>query len=284
MRNLYLLIIILFISCGKQDHYNKAVSVDASLVSIIDEKEVDKQSPPPNSISEKSVSPSAPQSTSSKIIKNGRIEIEVGDIGKSQKIISENLKKNNAYKQGEFFSNSEDQEMLKMTIRVPNQNFDNLLQSMDQGLGNVISKNIGTDDVTEEYTDVSIRLENKLTYLEKYRDLLKKSNSTKDILEIQENIRALEEEIESSKGRLKFIDDKVKYSTIELTLIKNKPRDSVTSKIGFGSQFADSVAAGWNNFIGFVLGLISYWPFLLIIPILIILFRKWRKRKVQSPK
>ncbi|WP_083391928.1 DUF4349 domain-containing protein [Epilithonimonas lactis] len=59
-----------------------------------------------------------------------------------------------------------------------------------------------------------MRLENKLTYLEKYRDLLKKSNSTKDILEIQENIRALEEEIESSKGRLKFIDDKVKYSII----------------------------------------------------------------------
>ncbi len=282
MRNLYLLIIVFFISCGKQDHHNEAVSMDAALVSVMDETEVEKSPPPPNRISEKVASPSEPQKISSKIIKNGRIEIEVGDITKSQKIITENLKKNNAYKQGEFFSNNEDQETLKMTIRVPNQNFDNLLQSMDQGLGNVISKNISTDDVTEEYTDVSIRLQNKLTYLEKYRDLLKKSNSTKDILEIQENIRALEEEIESSKGRLKFIDDKVKYSTIELSLIKNKPRDSVTSKIGFGSQFADSIAAGWNNFIGFVLGLISYWPFLLIIPILIIIFRKWRKRRIKS--
>ena len=281
MRNLYLLLLIFFISCGKQENYDEAISVDAALVSVLDEAEVDK-SPPPNQISEKAASPSEHQKTSSKIIKNGRIEIEVGDINKSQKIITENLKKNNAYKQGEFFSNSEDQEMLKMTIRVPNQNFDNLLQSMDKGLGNVISKNVGTDDVTEEYTDVSIRLENKLTYLEKYRDLLKKSNSTKDILEIQENIRALEEEIESSKGRLKFIDDKVKYSTIELTLIKNKPRDSVTSKIGFGSQFADSIAAGWNNFIGFLLGLISYWPFLLIIPIIIFAVRKWRKRKSKA--
>ena len=282
MRNLYLLILVFFISCGKQENYDEAISVDASLVSVIDETEVDKSPPPPNSISEKIASPSESQKTSSKIIKNGRIEIEVGDINNSQKIITENLKKNNAYKRGEFFSNSEDHEMLKMTIRVPNQNFDNLLQSMDKGLGNVISKNVGTDDVTEEYTDVSIRLENKLTYLEKYRDLLKKSNSTKDILEIQENIRALEEEIESSKGRLKFIDDKVKYSTIELTLIKNKPRDSVTSKIGFGSQFADSVAAGWNNFIGFLLGLISYWPFLLIIPIIIFAVRKWRKRKSKA--
>ncbi|MPS71985.1 MAG: DUF4349 domain-containing protein [Chryseobacterium sp.] len=283
MRKIYLLFLFATIlSCGKNNNH-EMISADLALVDNVSAKSEssDKLLPPPNSIEEK-ITPENSQKISQKIIKTGRIEIEVGDINKAQKIIADNLKKSNAYKQGEFFSNSEEQEMLKMTIRVPNENFDNLLQSMDEGLGNVISKNIGTDDVTEEYTDVSIRLENKLAYLEKYRDLLKKSINTKDILEIQENIRNLEEEIESSKGRLKFIDDKVKYSTIELTLIKNKPRNSVTSKIGFGNQFVDSVAQGWNNFVGFILGLISYWPFLLIIPILIILFKKWRNRKRRS--
>jgi hypothetical protein len=282
MRKIYFLFLFATIlSCGKQDNYDKLETVSA-MSAVSEPSEMDaKLLPSPESVQEKEISDNS-QKIPKKIIKTGRIEIEVGDINKAQKIIVENLKKLNAYKQGEFFSNSEEQEMLKMTIRVPNENFDNLLQSMDEGLGNVISKNIGTDDVTEEYTDVSIRLENKLVYLEKYRELLKKSTNTKDILEIQENIRNLEEEIESSKGRLKFIDDKVKYSTIELTLIKNKPRNSVTSKIGFGSQFVDSVAQGWNNFVGFILGLISYWPFLLIIPILIILFRKWRNRKRKS--
>lgn len=282
MRKIYFLFLFATIlSCGKQDNYDKLETVSA-MAAVSEPSEMDaKLLPSPESIQEKEISDNS-QKIPKKIIKTGRIEIEVGDINKAQKIIVENLKKSNAYKQGEFFSNSEEQEMLKMTIRVPNENFDNLLQSMDEGLGNVISKNIGTDDVTEEYTDVSIRLENKLAYLEKYRELLKKSTNTKDILEIQENIRNLEEEIESSKGRLKFIDDKVKYSTIELTLIKNKPRNSVTSKIGFGSQFVDSVAQGWNNFVGFILGLISYWPFLLIIPILIILLRKWRNRKRKS--
>ncbi len=283
MRKIYFLYLFATIlSCGKQDNYDKLETVSAMAVANEPSEMDAKLLPSTESVQSKEISDN-PQKIPKKIIKTGRIEIEVGDINKAQKIIVENLKKLNAYKQGEFFSNSEEQEMLKMTIRVPNENFDNLLQSMDEGLGNVISKNIGADDVTEEYTDVSIRLENKLTYLEKYRDLLKKSTTTKDILEIQENIRNLEEEIESSKGRLKFIDDKVKYSTIELTLIKNKPRNSVTSKIGFGSQFVDSVAQGWNNFVGFILGLISYWPFLLIIPILIILFRKWRNRK-RKPK
>lgn len=284
MRKIYLLFLFATIlSCGKNNNH-EMISADLALVDNVSAKSEssDKLLPPPPNLIEEKINPENSQKISQKIIKTGRIEIEAGDINKAQKIISDHLKKLNAYEQGEFFSNSEEQEMLKMTIRVPNQNFDNLLQSFSSELGNVISKNAGIDDVTEEYTDVSIRLENKLVYLEKYRELVKRSTNTKDILEIQEKIRALEEEIESSKGRLKFIDDKVKYSTIELTLIKNKPRNSVTSKIGFGSQFVDSVAQGWNNFVGFILGLISYWPFLLIIPVIFILFRKWRNRKRRS--
>jgi len=284
MRKIYFLFLFTTIlSCGKQDNYDKAISVNASLADVVSEKtDADiALAEPPHSLEEKESSNDS-QKISQKIIKSGRMEIEVGDINKAQKTITDNLKKLNAYKQGESFNNSDNQETLRMTIRVPNQNFDNLLQSFSSELGNVVSKNIGIDDVTEEYTDVAIRLENKLVYLEKYRELLKKSTNTKDILEIQEKIRNLEEEIESSKGRLKFIDDKVKYSTLELTLIKNNPRNAVTSKIGFGSQLSDSLAEGWNNFVGFILGIISFWPFLLIIPVLIILFRKWRNRRRKS--
>ncbi|GGG52078.1 DUF4349 domain-containing protein [Epilithonimonas arachidiradicis] len=285
MKNsLLFLLFVSILSCSKQDNNHEIVSVDAALANVISEKNDTKDQyvpVPPNTIEEKEIYANSLE-IASKIIKSGDLEIEVGDMKKAQKIVTDNLKKLNAYKQGEYFSNGDSQEMLKMTIRVPNQNFDNLLQSFSSELGNVISNRIVTDDVTEEYTDVSIRLENKFVYLEKYRDLLKKTTNTKDILEIQENIRSLEEEIESSKGRLRFIDDKVKYSTLELTLIKNNPRNAVTSKIGFGSQFTDSLAEGWNNFVGFILGLISYWPFLLAIPVLIILFRKWRNRRTKS--
>jgi hypothetical protein len=140
-------------------------------------------------------------------------------------------------------------------------------------------KNIRVEDVTEEYTDVSIKLENKKIYLEKYRDLLKRSASTKDLLEIQENIRGLEDEIDVSEGRLRYIDDQVNYSTLNLTLTKEKPRNTVTSKIGFGSRLVDSIANGWNIFVNFLLEIVSLWPFLFIIPIIILFWKKWRKRK-----
>lgn len=112
--------------------------------------------------------------------------------------------------------------------------------------------------------------------------MLKSAKSTSDMLEIQENIRNLEDEIDVSEGRLKFIDDRVKYSTLNLTLFKEKVRSSTTSKVGFGSRFADSLTEGWNGFVAFLLGLISLWPFFILIPVVIVIWRNWKKSRTKK--
>lgn len=246
----------------------------------------------PSPISEKAVSdedkspqtPVAPNKTdtiSKKVIKNGTMKIQVGDIKKAQNQVADILKKNNAYIQTEQFQNTDVDDNLDLVIRVPHKNFDALINSFSEGVGSVLSKNISSDDVTEEYTNVSIKLANKKIYLEKYRDMLRSASTTKDMIEIQETIRELEDEIDVAEGRLRFIDDRVNYSTLNLSLYKEKVRSSATSKIGFGSRFADSVTEGWNSFVSFLLGIISFWPFLLIIPVIIYLWRKWRTRKTK---
>lgn len=270
--------ILLLFNCGKTEHYE----ANASPMEIIQEdaKTMDYQAAPPM---EKPINPEKPNkidTISKKLIKNGTLDLQVANIKNAQSKISENIKRFGAYVQNEEFSNIEVEERLFLTIRVPHKNFEPMMNSFSDGtVGSVLSKSVETDDVTEDYTDTAIRLANKNIYLEKYRDLLKRAASTKDMLEIQEKIRLLEEEIESAEGKLRFIDDRVNYSTLRLTLIKEKPRESVTSKIGFGSRFVDSVAQGWNSFVSFILGLVSFWPFFLAISLLILLWRKWRNRK-----
>ncbi|WP_294282810.1 DUF4349 domain-containing protein [uncultured Chryseobacterium sp.] len=219
------------------------------------------------------------QTVSKKIIKNGDMKIQVGDVQKTREQINTILKSNKAYLQKEEFRNTDVDENLDLTIRVPHQNFDALINSFSNGIGSVLSKNISSDDVTEEYTDVSIKLANKKIYLEKYREMLKSAKTTKDMLEIQENIRALEDEIDVSEGRLRFIDDRVNYSTLNLSLYKEKVRSSATSRIGFGNRFGDSLTEGWNSFVEFFLGIISLWPFFLLVPVMVFLWRKWRNRR-----
>ncbi|WP_312398076.1 DUF4349 domain-containing protein [Chryseobacterium sp.] len=270
---------VLLIHCKK----NETQALNASLVDIVQEDKVANYSPA--AISEKSASVNknpylnTNDTISKKIIKNGEMTIQVGDTKKAQNQVNEIVKKNNAYIQKEEFRNTDTDENLNSIIRVPHKNFDALTNSFSDGMGSVLSKNISSNDVTEEYTDVSIKLANKKIYLEKYRDMLKSAATPKDMLEIQENIRELEDEIDISEGRLRFIDDRVNYSTLNLTLYKEKVRSSATSKIGFGSRFGDSFTEGWNSFIAFFLGLTSLWPFFFLIPVVIFFWRKWRNRK-----
>ena len=277
---IYSLAILSLLACGK----NEATQTNVSLMEVLPEDEVatkafSPDSPPKMQMPNSEAKPIDKTINLKKIIKSGDMTIEVADIKTAQEKIQNFVKNNKAYIQNERFSNAETQTTLSMEIRIPNQNFDNLINSFSDEIGSISEKNIRVQDVTEEYTDVSIRLKNKLAYLEKYRDLLKRSASTKDLLEIQEKIRGLEEEIESSEGRLRYIDDQVNYSTLNLTLTKEKPRNTITSKIGFGSRLVDSIANGWNIFVNFSLEIVSLWPFLFIIPIIILFWKKWKKRK-----
>lgn len=286
MRTLLLpLFFIILINCSKSNADKQAVSVD--LMEVIPEDKVSSAPPPPPPPAEISkasalTSTGIPKKTdtiSRKVIKNGDMRIQVGDIKKAQSQINDILNKNKAYIQKEQFQNTDTDDHLDLTIRVPHKNFDELVNSFSNGVGSVLSKNISSNDVTEEYTDISIKLANKKIYLEKYRDMLKSAATTKDMLEIQENIRELEDEIDVAEGRLRFIDDRVNYSTLEVSLYKEKVRSSATSKIGFGSRFIDSLTEGWNGFVSFFLGIISLWPYFLLLPFIVFLWRKWKSRK-----
>lgn len=291
---IFLLSGLILINCSKSGGEKQEVKAD--LMEVLTEEKVPSSAaepippPPPLSVSEKPVSvengtnkeidtQKKTDTISKKIIKNGEMRIQVGDIKKTQNQINEIIKKNNAYIQKEEFQNTDMDDNLTLIIRVPHKNFDALINSFSDGVGTVLSKNISSNDVTEEYTDVAIKLANKKIYLEKYRDMLKKAATTKDMLEIQENIRELEDEIDVAEGRLRFIDDRVNYSTLNLNIYKEKVRSSTTSKIGFGSRFIDSLTEGWNSFVSFLLGMVSLWPFFLLIPVIIFLWRKWKSGK-----
>ncbi|WP_404985622.1 DUF4349 domain-containing protein [Chryseobacterium sp. M5] len=291
MKKLFIpLFLLILINCNKSGNQHV---VKSDLLEIISEDKAMSYNAPPAQeipveamVSAKAVNTEPKSSPSQsnniivkKVIKNGDLDIQVGDIKKAHQQVNEIVKSNNAYIQTERFNNTDIDEKQFFTIRVPHKNFDGLINSFSNGIGSVLSKNIASDDVTEEYTDVSIKLANKKIYLEKYRDMLRSAKTTKDILEIQENIRELEDEIDVAEGRLRFIDDRVNYSTLNLMLYKEKVRSSATSKIGFGNRFGDSFTKGWNSFVAFFLGIISLWPFFLLIPIIILIWKKWRNRK-----
>jgi len=126
------------------------------------------------------------------------------------------------------------------------------------------SKKVTAKDVTEEYVDLNIRLDNNLAYLNQYKEILRKASSVKEILEVQEKIRNIEEEIESKKGRLKYLDDKVKYSTLNLE-ITELITSEISNDLNFGRRISNAFNNGIQAFLSFVIGLVNLWPFIILL-------------------
>ncbi len=219
-----------------------------------------------------------------KIIKDGSLSIRSKDIYSSKKSIDNIIKRLDAYCETDEFVNSEIQTSYDLKIRIPSQNFEKFIASIESGKDEITHKSIEARDVTEEYIDTETRLNNKKEYLKKYKELLSKAKTIKDILDIQENIRILQEEIESKEGRLKYLKDQIAFSTLNITLFKDKafvykPQEEAK----FSERVKNSLNNGWTSVVDFVLGTITIWPYLVVI-IVAMLFAKRVIRKIKEKK
>lgn len=226
---------------------------------------------------------SAPQTDKKKIIKDGSITIRTDDLEKAKKQVDSLLTRFNAYYSSENMTKVDFQISYNLVVRIPSDSFEKFIASLESGEGEVTDKYISGRDVTTEFIDLETRLATKRSYLESYRGLLKQAKSVKEILEIQEQIRTLVEEIESTEGRLKYLSDQVSYSTLNLTLIKvTGYRYRPEVKGPFGERLRRSLSGGWNGFVTFTLVLIRLWPMWIILGIIIPLWINFRKRKIKK--
>ncbi len=215
-----------------------------------------------------------------KIIRNGTINISVADALKSKAEVDAILAKHKAYAGNEQLDNTDYQVSYHIQIRVPADQLDGLIADLETLKGTVTFKSVNARDVTEEYIDLETRLTNKKAYLDQYRQLLKTAKTIEDILSVREQIRVLEEEIESAEGRLKYLTNQVDLSTLDLTLLQQK--DYVykpENKVNFLERFKESIAAGWYGFVNFIISIFALWPFVIIIVIIFWLWRRSRKNK-----
>lgn len=226
----------------------------------------------------------APALSKKKIIKDGSISIETKNIAESKKSLDAFLKTLGAYYDKEDLQNNDEQTSYDLQIRIPSNNFEKLIAGIESGKDEVKSKSIQARDVTAEFIDIEARLANKREYLKRYKELLARASTVKDILSIEENIRVLMEEIESREGRLKYLADQVSLSTLNINLYqvkafvyKPQPQDK------FSERVKTSLSNGWTSVVNFLLWVITVWPqFLLIILAFLAIKRFIKKRKARK--
>ncbi|MFL5729575.1 MAG: DUF4349 domain-containing protein [Cytophagaceae bacterium] len=89
-------------------------------------------------------------------------------------------------------------------------------------LGKMQDKYIQGQDVTDEYEDLDIRLQNAERARKKYLELLDKAQNVAEGVQVEKELERLNGEIDLLKGKLNRMEHLVKYSTITVRLQQKK--------------------------------------------------------------
>lgn len=100
-----------------------------------------------------------------------------------------------------------------ITARVPTQNMDAFFNNA-KTLGKIVNETKTGTDITDQYRDNVIRLENLKTVRDRYLALLDKAVSVTDILGIEKELERVNTQIEIMEGRIKYAEESVAYSNI----------------------------------------------------------------------
>ena len=105
------------------------------------------------------------------------------------------------------------------------------------------------------------------------------------MLAIEENIRTLQEEIESKEGRLKYLNDQVNYSTLDINIFKTKEFVyKPDQQDNFLERVKKSMSSGWNSFVDFFIFLLKIWPLYILAIIIFSLIRLYKSKKIGHGK
>lgn len=190
------------------------------------------------------------------------------------------------------FTEDESTEQLRgsFKIKVPAKGFDTFIDAIDKLPDKKLSKSINGEDVTEEYADLSSRLNAKEIAEARLLSFMESAKTSKDLVTFSNELAQVQEDIERIKGRMRFIDENVEYSTInidmyqtisgtdsELVDLNEKP--SLMSKAGDAlRQSADMIFAIGNAIVIVAAFLLPLLPIIAIIVIIVIVVNRRRKR------
>ena len=163
------------------------------------------------------------QTTQRRIISNASISIEVETVEAAidqVRSIAEGL--------GGFVEHlssfgSDENQQANMTLRLPQDQFVTAVDRIEE-LGKVRARNLGNEDVSEQFIDLEARLKSSLREEESLLSLLERANQVSEILTIERELSRVRTDIERVQGQLNFLERRVDLATVSVSLFRPSSR------------------------------------------------------------
>jgi hypothetical protein len=169
-----------------------------------------------------------------------------------------------------------------MELRVPADKFAVVVGQLSK-LGTEESRQISTEDVTEQTVDLDARISVQQARVDSARKLLASAKSLSDLVMLEKEVATRESDLASLQAKKRHLADLVALSTISVTLLNEQapPPKPKQEKQGF----AGGLAAGWHALLASlrvvltVLGAVLPWLLIVGLPAAAIYYFLRRARR-----
>ena len=165
------------------------------------------------------------------------------------------------------------------TIRVPSDKYEDFINKSG-GIGELVNMSQNVENLSQEYSDLSVQLEVLAAERSSYVEMLKEAKSLSDmdnIILITDKITSIDIQVNQIKTRLNNIDNDVAYSYVDMSIREVKEYEKEPDE-SFGSRFVREVKTGWRNFLygcqNFLIWFVAHLPGILLF--LGIVFGIWK--------
>ena len=175
-----------------------------------------------------------------------------------------------------------------MTLRIPAENLDTFTQTME-GCTNVVSSSRSTEDVTLQYVDTESRVNALKTAQTRLLELLSQADNMTDLLEIESRLTDVRDELERYASRLKVLENRVDYATVNLSISEVKeytPVEEPTLWARIRDGFMENLSGVGDDLLDALVWLIVSIPYLVVLAliVLIVLWIVKRARRRRTAK
>lgn len=140
----------------------------------------------------------------------------------------------------------------QLTFKVPPQHFRGLLTELE-GMGELLSQEVKTDDVTQQVIDLESRITAATASLDRTKLLLDKAGSMQEISALDGEVVRRQSELETLRGQQRTLGERTALATIVLTLVDKAPPSMTTTSVPSDKAahlpgFNDGLQSGWKAF------------------------------------
>jgi hypothetical protein len=214
------------------------------------------------------------------VVKTAQVTLQVAKVPEAEASIRARAEQLGGYVVSVQTSGSGDDQTSTITFRVPADKFTAALADVEGLASKVLSRNLGGEDVTEEFVDLESRLRNLEATRDRLLDLLNKSTTVEDALQVNSALTDVQGQIEQIQGRMKYLKESAAMATISATIQPVPPLPAIIPEQGWQPLLIAREALG--GLVGFGQGLLGLLIVLLIwtpvwLPLLLLARWGWRK-------